>query len=75
MPVTVKAKANDSADALIRKFKRKVLVEDVLGETRKREFHQTDAMKRKERKNEIRRKKYVEKMQKLANSKKGRRHK
>lgn len=68
MPVTVKAKGNDSTDSVIRKFKRKVLSEDVLGEARKREFHVTDAMKRKERKNEIKRKKYVERKQREASN-------
>jgi len=66
MPVTVKAKGNDSTDSLVRKFKRKVLSEDVLGETRKREFHQTTAMIKKERKNEIRRKKFSERKQREA---------
>jgi ribosomal protein S21 len=68
MPVTVKARGNDSTDSVVRKFKRKVLTEDVLGEARKREFHVTDAMKRKERKNEIRRKKYVERKQREASN-------
>jgi len=68
MPVTVKAKGNDSTDSMIRKFKRKVLSEDVLAEARKREFHITPSMVRKERKNEIRRKKYVERMQRQASN-------
>lgn len=66
MPVTVKAKTNDSNDGVIRKFKRKVLSEDVLGEARKKEFHVTDSMKKKERRNEIKRKKYVERKQREA---------
>lgn len=66
MPVTVKAKGNDSADAMIRKFKRKVLSEDILGEARKREFHQTKAMLKKERKNEVKRKKFSERKQREA---------
>ncbi len=66
MPVTVKAKGNDSADAMIRKFKRKVLAEDILIEVRKREFHITKAMKKKERLNEVRRKKFTERKQREA---------
>lgn len=66
MAVTVKAKGNDSADAMIRKFKRKVLAEDVLVEVRRREFHETKAMKKKERLNEIRRKKFTERKQREA---------
>lgn len=66
MPVTVKSKGNDSNDAIIRKFKRKVLTEDVLGEARKREFHITKSMVKKERNNEVKRKKYVERKQREA---------
>ncbi len=66
MPVTVKAKGNDSNDAMIRKFKRKVLAEEILPEVRKREFHITKAMKKKERLNEIRRKKFTERKQREA---------
>ncbi len=70
MPIVVKAKKDDSTDAVIRRFKKKVLAEDVLGEVRKREFHVTAAMKRKEKNNEIKRKKYIERMQKLSQSRK-----
>lgn len=70
MPIVVKAKKDESADSLIRKFKKKVLMDDVVGEARKRQFHITPSMKRKEQKNEIKRKKYVERMQKKAASKK-----
>ena len=66
MPVTVKAKGNDSTDAMIRKFKRKVLAEDILVEVRRREFHETKAMKKKERLNEVRRKKLTERKQREA---------
>jgi ribosomal protein S21 len=66
MPVTVKAKGNDSTDAMIRKFKRKVLAEDILVEVRRREFHETKAMKKKERLNEVRRKKFTERKQREA---------
>ena len=66
MPVTVKAKGNDSTDAMIRKFKRKVLAEDILVEGRRREFHETKAMKKKERLNEVRRKKFTERKQREA---------
>jgi len=68
MPVTVKAKTSDTNEAVIRKFKRKVLTEDVLNEARKREFHQTRSMKKKERLNEIKRKQFVERKQREANN-------
>lgn len=68
MPIIVKAKKDESTDSVIRKFKKKVLNEDVVGEARRRQFHMTPSLIRKEKKNEIRRKKYVERMQKLAAS-------
>ena len=70
MPIVVKAKKDESTDAIVRRFKKKVLVEDVIGEARKREFHKSPAVLRKERNNEIRRKKYVDRMQRLAQSRK-----
>ncbi len=70
MPIIVKAKKDESPDGVIRRFKKKVLTEDVINETRKREFHKSPSVLRKERNNEIRRKKYVDRMQRLAASKK-----
>ena len=70
MPIVVKAKKDESTDSIIRKFKKKVLNEDILTEVRKREFHQSPSVIRKERKNEIRRKKYVDRLHRSAESKK-----
>ena len=66
MPIIVKAKKDESTDAVIRKFKKKVMAEDILTEIRKREFHKSPSVLRKERNNEIKRKKYVERMQRLS---------
>ncbi len=70
MPIIVKAKKDESPDGLIRRFKKKVLNENIVEEVREREFHKTPAMKRKERNNEIKRKKYVDRMQRSAGKKK-----
>lgn len=70
MPIIVKAKKDESADGVIRRFKKKVVTEDVVNEVRRREFHMTGAAKRKERNNEIRRKKFVERKQREAGKKK-----
>lgn len=70
MPIVVKAKKDESTDSVIRKFKKKVLNEDILTEVRKREFHQSPSVLRKERKNEIKRKKYVERLHRQAANKK-----
>ncbi|EKD79814.1 MAG: hypothetical protein ACD_40C00290G0005 [uncultured bacterium] len=70
MPIIVKAKKDESADGVIRRFKKKVLNENVIEEVRNREFHKSPSVLRKERNNEIRRKKYVDRMQRLNASKK-----
>lgn len=70
MPIVVKAKKDESPDGVIRRFKKKVMNENVIEEVREREFHKSPAVRRKERFNEIRRKKYTERMQRLNASKK-----
>lgn len=66
MALSVKAKKDESTDSVIRKFKKKVMNEDILPELRKREFHQPPSVLRKERKNEIKRKKYVDRLHREA---------
>lgn len=51
--VFVKAQPGDSSDSLIRKFTRKVLLEGVLQDLKKREFYQKPAEVRKEKKQEL----------------------
>lgn len=70
MPIVVKAKKDESADSMIRKFKKKVLNEDILTQVRKREFHASPSVIRKEKKNEIKRKKYLERLHRTAGAKK-----
>lgn len=65
MPIIVKAKKDESVDGLLRRFKKKVLTENIIEEVREREFHKSPAVKRKERNNEIKRKKYSERMQRM----------
>ncbi|KKR81378.1 MAG: hypothetical protein UU73_C0003G0060 [Candidatus Daviesbacteria bacterium GW2011_GWA1_41_61] len=49
MSIVIKRGANDSNDAVIRKFQRKVVMENVVQEYRDREYHKTEADKRQER--------------------------
>lgn len=49
MSIVIKRGANDSNDAMIRKFQRKVVMENVIQEYRDREYHKTEADKRQER--------------------------
>ncbi len=69
MPIIVKAKKDESVDGLLRRFKKKVLNENIIEEVREREFHKSGATKRKERNNEIKRKKYTERMQRVRSTK------
>ncbi|PIR99244.1 30S ribosomal protein S21 [Candidatus Collierbacteria bacterium CG10_big_fil_rev_8_21_14_0_10_44_9] len=70
MPIIVKAKKDESPDGVIRCFKKKVMNENIIEEVRKREFHKSPSLLRKERNNEIKRKKYTDRMQRLNASKK-----
>lgn len=49
MSIIVKRGQNDSTESLIRKFQKKVTLENVVQEYRDREFHKTDSEKRQER--------------------------
>ena len=56
MSIIIKASGNDNTDAVIRKFQKKVALENVILEYRDRQFHKTDAQKRQERRAEKQRK-------------------
>lgn len=63
MPISVKAKKDESNDDIIRKFKKKVVQDQILTEIRKREYYKKPSVIKKEKFNEIKRKrKYEEKM-------------
>lgn len=70
MPIIVKAKKDESPDGVIRRFKKKVMNENIIEEVRNREFHKSPSVLRKERNNEIKRKKYTDRMQRLNAAKK-----
>lgn len=56
MTIVVKRGPNDSTDSVIRKFQKKVALENVIQEYRDREFHKTASEKRQERRAERMRK-------------------
>ena len=56
MPITVKAKGDESSDSVIRRFKKKVIQDQVLTELRKREFYKKPSTLKKEKLNEVKRK-------------------
>ena len=57
--IVVRAQPGDTSDSLIRKFSKKVLMEGVLQELRKREFYQKPAEIRKEKAKQLKRKKFT----------------
>jgi len=52
MAIIVKKGPNDTTDSVIRKFQKKVALENVIQEYRDREFHKSQAEKRQERRAE-----------------------
>lgn len=56
MSIIVRRSGNDTNDAVIRKFQKKVALENVIQEYRDRQFHKTPAEKRKEQRSERMRK-------------------
>jgi len=55
MPVVIKAQPGDSSDQIIRKFKKKILQNQLLTELRDREFHKKPSVKKKEKLSEFKR--------------------
>lgn len=56
MSIIVRRGPNDTNDAVIRKFQKKVALENVIQEYRDREYHKTNSEKRQERRAEKMRK-------------------
>lgn len=58
MATVVKAKPDESADSVIRRFKKKVLQSQIFTELRKREYYKKPSEEKKERKKELERRKF-----------------
>ncbi len=56
MSIIIKAGPGDTTDQVIRKFQKRVALENVVQEYRDRQFHKTEAEKRQERRAERMRK-------------------
>ena len=52
MATVVKAKADEPSDSVIRRFKKQVLMDDILTEIRKREFYKKPSQEKQERRKE-----------------------
>ena len=55
MATVVKAKDRESADSIIRRFKKKVFESELLTELKRREYYKKPSIERKERKKELER--------------------
>ena len=55
MATVVKAKSDEPAGSIIRRFKKKVLESQILTELKKREYYKKPSVKRKEKKKELER--------------------
>ena len=53
MPTIVKAKKDESPDSVIRRFKKRILIDDILNLVKKKEFYIKPALLRKEKKKEL----------------------
>ncbi len=53
MPTIVKAKKDENTDSVIRRFKKRVLVDDILRLVQRKEFYFKPALIRKEKKKEL----------------------
>jgi ribosomal protein S21 len=53
MPTIVKAKKDENTDSVIRRFKKRVLIDDILTLVQKKEFYFKPALLRKEAKKEL----------------------
>lgn len=61
MPTIVKARKDDSNDGVIRRFKKRVLIDKILPRLKLKEFYLKPALKRKEKRKELERRAYREK--------------
>lgn len=56
----VRAKKDESTDNVVRRFKRRAVIDDTITQVRDREFYKKPALLRKEQKKEIERRKFRE---------------
>lgn len=70
MPSIVRAKRDESTDSVIKRFKKRMMIDNILTLVKDKEFYKKPALKRKEHNKEIERRKYREKMERAKLSKK-----
>lgn len=53
MPTIVKAKKDETTDSVIRRFKKRILIDDIINLVKRKEFYIKPALMRKEAKKEL----------------------
>jgi ribosomal protein S21 len=53
MPTIVKAKKDETSDSVIKRFKKRILIDDILNLVKRKEFYIKPALMRKEAKKEL----------------------
>ncbi|HKY74063.1 MAG TPA: 30S ribosomal protein S21 [Patescibacteria group bacterium] len=69
MPSIVRAKRDESTDSVIKRFKRRMMIDNILTLVKDKEFYKKPALLRKEHKKELDRRKYREKMERTKSAK------
>lgn len=70
MPSIVRAKRDESTDSVIKRFKRRMMIDNILTLVKDKEFYKKPALLRKEHKKELERRKYRERMERTKSAKK-----
>jgi|GEM_PF-479424 len=69
MASIVRAKRDESTDSVIKRFKKRAMIDNILTLIKDKEFYKKPALLRKEHNKEIERRKYREKMERTKSSK------
>lgn len=70
MPSIVRAKRDESTDSVIKRFKKRMMIDNILTLVKEKEFYKKPALLRKDHNKEIERRKYRERMERQKSSKK-----
>jgi small subunit ribosomal protein S21 len=70
MPSVVRAKRDESTDSVIKRFKKRMMIDNILALVKEKEFYKKPALIKKEHNKELERRKYREKMERRSLNKK-----
>jgi len=70
MPSIIRAKRDESTDSVIKRFKKRMMIDNILTWVKEKEFYKKPSILKKEHNKEIDRRKYRERMERQSLSKK-----